>query len=223
MFERFTERARQVVVLAQEEARALKHNYIGTEHILLGVLREEEGLGCRALESYDFTVEQVRDFVAKNIGVGDEAHDGQIPFTPRGKKVFELALREALSLGHNYIGTEHILLGLIREHEGVGMRALLEISEQEDIADKLRNEIIRMLSGPGGKQVVREAAEEIGRAARAGIGWAVTIGGISIAEFHRRPEYTVRDGGVVQISGGPGEPVIFRRADTNIVIQQKEK
>src|SRR4051812_35706434 len=106
MFERFTERARQVVVLAQEEARTLKHNYIGTEHILLGLLREEEGLAARVLESLDITVERVRAQVVRIVGSGEEVTSGQIPFTPRAKKVLELALREALSLGHNYIGTE---------------------------------------------------------------------------------------------------------------------
>ena len=146
MFERFTERARQVVVLAQDEARALKHNYIGTEHILLGLLREEEGLAARVLESLDITVEEVRAQVARIVGQGDEVTSGQIPFTPRAKKVLELALREALSLGHNYIGTEHILLGLVRENEGVAARILLDFDAD---AEKIRNEIIRMLSGPG--------------------------------------------------------------------------
>ncbi|HYY76385.1 MAG TPA: Clp protease N-terminal domain-containing protein, partial [Gaiellaceae bacterium] len=127
MFERFTERARQVVVLAQDEARALKHNYIGTEHILLGLLREEEGLAARVLESLDITVEEVRAQVARIVGQGDEVTTGQIPFTPRAKKVLELALREALSLGHNYIGTEHILLGLLREGEGVAAQVLMKI------------------------------------------------------------------------------------------------
>src|SRR5690242_8228844 len=126
MFERFTERARQVVVLAQDEARTLKHNYIGTEHILLGLLREEEGLAARVLDSLDITVEEVRAQVARIVGQGDEVTTGQIPFTPRAKKVLELALREALSLGHNYIGTEHILLGLVRENEGVAARILLD-------------------------------------------------------------------------------------------------
>src|SRR5258705_7794169 len=149
MFERFTERARQVVVLAQDEARALKHNYIGTEHILLGLLREEEGLAARVLESLDITVEEVRAQVARIVGQGDEVTTGQIPFTPRAKKVLELALREALSLGHNYIGTEHILLGLVRENEGVAARILLDFDAD---ADKIRNEIIRMLSGPGRRQ-----------------------------------------------------------------------
>jgi ATP-dependent Clp protease ATP-binding subunit ClpA len=145
-FARFTERARQVVVLAQDEARALKHNYIGTEHILLGLLREEEGLAARVLESLDITVEEVRAQVARIVGQGDEVTTGQIPFTPRAKKVLELALREALSLGHNYIGTEHILLGLVRENEGVAARILLDFDAD---AEKIRNEIIRMLSGPG--------------------------------------------------------------------------
>src|SRR5436189_637225 len=149
MFERFTERARQVVVLAQDEARALKHNYIGTEHILLGLLREEEGLAARVLESLDITVEEVRAQVARIVGQGDEVTTGQIPFTPRAKKVLELAVREALSLGHNYIGTEHILLGLVRENEGVAARILLDFDAD---AEKIRNEIIRMLSGPGRRQ-----------------------------------------------------------------------
>src|SRR5438552_3738857 len=140
VFERFTERARQVVVLAQDEARALKHNYIGTEHILLGLLREEEGLAARVLESLDITVEEVRAQVARIVGQGDEVTTGQIPFTPRAKKVLELALREALSLGHNYIGTEHILLGLVRENEGVAARILLDFDAD---AEKIRNEIIQ--------------------------------------------------------------------------------
>ncbi len=149
MFERFTERARQVVVLAQEEARILKHNYIGTEHILLGLLREEEGLAARVLESLDITVERVRAQVVRIVGSGEEVTSGQIPFTPRAKKVLELALREALSLGHNYIGTEHILLGLVRENEGVAARILLDFDAD---SEKIRNEVIRMLSGPGGRQ-----------------------------------------------------------------------
>ena len=156
VFERFTERARQVVVLAQEEARILKHNYIGTEHILLGLLREEEGLAARVLESLDITVERVRAQVVRIVGSGEEVTSGQIPFTPRAKKVLELALREALSLGHNYIGTEHILLGLVRENEGVAARILLDFDAD---SEKIRNEVIRMLSGPGGRQ---------GRGAQAG-------------------------------------------------------
>src|SRR4026207_906131 len=149
MFERFTERARQVVVLAQDEARALKHNYIGTEHILLGLLREEEGLAARVLESLDITVEEVRAQVARIVGQGDGGTPGQIPSPPRAKEVLELALREALSLGHNYIGTEHILLGLVRENEGVAARILLDFAAD---AEQIRNAIIRMLSRPGRRQ-----------------------------------------------------------------------
>jgi ATP-dependent Clp protease ATP-binding subunit ClpC len=160
MFERFTERARQVVVLAQDEARTLKHNYIGTEHILLGLLREEEGLAARVLDTLDITVEEVRAQVARIVGQGDEVTTGQIPFTPRAKKVLELALREALSLGHNYIGTEHILLGLVRENEGVAARILLDFDAE---AERIRNEIIRMLSGPGRRQGAGAGATEKGQ------------------------------------------------------------
>jgi ATP-dependent Clp protease ATP-binding subunit ClpC len=146
MFERFTERARQVVVLAQEEARALKHNYIGTEHLLLGLLREEEGVAARVFEKLEISVEEVRAAVVRIVGSGEEVPQGQIPFTPRAKKVLELALREALSLGHNYIGTEHILLGLIREEEGVATRILLDLDADPE---KIRNEVMQQLSGPG--------------------------------------------------------------------------
>jgi len=143
-FERFTERARQVVVLAQEEARILKHDCIGTEHILLGLLRAEKGLAARVLESLHITVERVRAQVVQIIGPGEVVACGQIPFTPRTKKVLKLALREALSLGHNYIGTEHILLGLAHENEGTAIRVLLEFDVD---SQKLRNEVIRMLTG----------------------------------------------------------------------------
>jgi hypothetical protein len=169
VFERFTERARQVVVLAQDEARALRHNYIGTEHILLGLLREEEGLAARVLASLGINVEEVRAQVARIVGQGDEVTTGQIPFTPRAKKVLELALREGLALGHNYIGTEHILLGLVRENEGVAARILLDFGAD---AEKIRNEMIRMLSGPGGSEekplpasppVAVEVIAELGR------------------------------------------------------------
>src|SRR2546423_13148314 len=140
MFERFTERARQVVVLAQDEARTLKHNYIGTEHILLGLLREEEGLAARVLDSLDITVEEVRAQVARAIGQGDEVTTGQIAFTPRARKVLELAQREALELGHDYIATEHILLGLVRETDGVAVRILLDFDAD---AGTVRDEVIR--------------------------------------------------------------------------------
>jgi ATP-dependent Clp protease ATP-binding subunit ClpC len=147
VFERFTARARQVVVFAQEEARALRHGYIGTEHLVLGLLREEEGLAARVLESLDITVERVRAQVVYIVGSpAEEVTSGQIPFTPRAKRVLELALQEAQSLGHNYIGTEHILLGLVRENEGVAARILLDFDAD---AEKIRNEVIRMLSGPG--------------------------------------------------------------------------
>jgi ATP-dependent Clp protease ATP-binding subunit ClpA len=144
-----------VVVLAQEEARALSHNYIGTEHILLGLLREEEGVAARVLESFEITVERARDQVLRIVGSGEEAAAGQIPFTPRAKKVLELALREALSLGHNYIGTEHILLGLVRENEGVAARILLDFDAD---AETIRNEVIRMLSVPGAQEQERSMA-----------------------------------------------------------------
>jgi ATP-dependent Clp protease ATP-binding subunit ClpC len=158
MFERFTERARLVVVLAQDEARTLKHNYIGTEHILLGLLREEEGLAAGVLDSLDIPVEEVRAQVARIVGQGDEVTTGQIPFTPRAKKVLELALREALSLGHNYIGTEHILLGLVRENEGVAARILLDFDAD---AEKICNELLRKTSRQTGSAPRRPAARII--------------------------------------------------------------
>jgi ATP-dependent Clp protease ATP-binding subunit ClpC len=142
VFERFTERARQVVVLAQDEARGLKHNYIGTEHLLLGLLREEEGLAARVLESLDVTIDETRAQVARIVGQGDEVGAGQIPFTARAKKVLELSLREALSLGHNYIGTEHVLLGLARENQGVASRILLDLGVD---AEKIHSLVIQML------------------------------------------------------------------------------
>ena len=132
MFERFTERARQVVVLAQDEARTLRHNYIGTEHLLLGLLRED-GAAARALDEFDVTFEKVQAQVARIIGQGEEVTTGQIPFTPRAKKVLELSLREALDNGDNYIGPEHILLGLLREGEGVAARILMDFAQLEEI------------------------------------------------------------------------------------------
>jgi ATP-dependent Clp protease ATP-binding subunit ClpC len=127
MFERFTERARRVVVLAQEEARLLNHNYIGTEHILLGLIHEGEGVAYLALTELGISLDAVRAQVEAEIGQGSEAPGGHIPFTPRAKKVLELSLREALALGHNYIGTEHILLGLIREGEGVAAQVFVKL------------------------------------------------------------------------------------------------
>src|SRR3712207_4213154 len=127
MFQRFTERARKVVVLAQEEARHFNHNYIGPEHLLLGLLGEEEGRAARALGSLNVTLDEVREQVESVAGYGEEGTSGQAPFTPRSKKVIELALQEALALGHNYIGTEHLLLGLLREPAGVAWRVLTNL------------------------------------------------------------------------------------------------
>jgi ATP-dependent Clp protease ATP-binding subunit ClpC len=145
VFERFTERARQVVVLAQDEARALKHNYIGTEHLLLGLLREEEGLAARVLESFDVTADDVRVDVVRIVGRGDEVIGGMMPMTPRVKKVLDLSLREAVALGHNYIGTEQMLLALARENEGVANRILDGYGAH---SRNIRDAVLRMLSGP---------------------------------------------------------------------------
>ena len=149
MFERFTDRARRVVVLAQEEARLLNHNYIGTEHILLGLIHEGEGVAARALESMGISLESVRSQVVEIIGQGSQAPSGHIPFTPRAKKVLELSLREALQLGHNYIGTEHILLGLIREGEGVAAQVLQQLGAD---LPKVRQTVIQLLSGVEGEE-----------------------------------------------------------------------
>jgi ATP-dependent Clp protease ATP-binding subunit ClpC len=152
MFERFTDRARRVVVLAQEEARMLNHNYIGTEHILLGLIHEGEGVAAKALESLGISLEAVRQQVEEIIGQGQSAPTGHIPFTPRAKKVLELSLREALQLGHNYIGTEHILLGLIREGEGVAAQVLQKLGAD---LNRVRQQVIQLLSGyTGGKEAV---------------------------------------------------------------------
>ena len=149
MFERFTDRARRVVVLAQEEARMLNHNYIGTEHILLGLIHEGEGVAAKALESLGISLEGVRSQVEEIIGQGQSAPSGHIPFTPRAKKVLELSLREALQLGHNYIGTEHILLGLIREGEGVAAQVLVKLGAD---LNRVRQQVIQLLSGYQGKE-----------------------------------------------------------------------
>ena len=151
MFERFTDRARRVVVLAQEEARMLNHNYIGTEHILLGLIHEGEGVAAKALEALNISLEAVRAQVEEIIGQGQQAPSGHIPFTPRAKKVLELSLREALQLGHNYIGTEHILLGLIREGEGVAAQVLVKLGAD---LNRVRQQVIQLLSGYQGKEAV---------------------------------------------------------------------
>jgi ATP-dependent Clp protease ATP-binding subunit ClpC len=166
MFERFTDRARRVVVLAQEEARDLGHNYIGTEHILLGLLRESDGVAAQALEALDIHLGAVRREVREIIGKGEEHPSGHIPFTPRAKKVLELSLREALQLGHNYIGTEHILLGLIREGEGVAAQVLVTLGAD---LNRVRLQVIELLhryqrkepaaaGEPGGEAWHEEAA-----------------------------------------------------------------
>ena len=151
MFERFTDRARRVVVLAQEEARMLNHNYIGTEHILLGLIHEGEGVAAKALESLGISLEAVRQQVEEIIGQGQQAPSGHIPFTPRAKKVLELSLREALQLGHNYIGTEHVLLGLIREGEGVAAQVLVKLGAD---LNRVRQQVIQLLHGYRGEEPV---------------------------------------------------------------------
>lgn len=162
MFERFTDRARRVVVLAQEEARMLNHNYIGTEHILLGLIHEGEGVAAKALESMDISLDAVRSQVEEIIGQGQQAPTGHIPFTPRAKKVLEFSLREALQLGHNYIGTEHILLGLIREGEGVAAQVLVKLGAD---LNRVRQQVIQLLSGYQGKE---PAAAGVGQGAAEG-------------------------------------------------------
>jgi ATP-dependent Clp protease ATP-binding subunit ClpC len=160
VFERFTDRARRVIVLAQDEARLLNHNYIGTEHLLLGLLREEDGVAAKALEVLGISLAAARKDVEEIIGQGQAAPTGHIPFTPRAKKILELSLREALTLGHNYIGTEHILLGLVREGEGVAAQVL-----QKRGADlsRVRQAVIQLLSGyvGGAETQPREGIEEM--------------------------------------------------------------
>src|SRR6201982_1576031 len=155
MFERFTDRARRVVVLAQEEARMLNHNYIGTEHILLGLIHEGEGVAAKALESLGISLDAVRQQVEEIIGQGQQAPSGHIPFTPRAKKVLELSLREALQLGHNYIGTEHILLGLIREGDGGAGQGLVK---RGAALNRVRQQVIQLLHGYQGKEPTSAAA-----------------------------------------------------------------
>ncbi|MBW1639984.1 MULTISPECIES: ATP-dependent Clp protease ATP-binding subunit [Microbacterium] len=167
MFERFTDRARRVVVLAQEEAKMLNHNYIGTEHILLGLIHEGEGAAAKALESLGISLDAVREQVQDIIGQGQQQPTGHIPFTPRAKKVLELSLREALQLGHNYIGTEHILLGLIREGEGVAAQVLVKLGAD---LNKVRQQVIQMLSGSPGREpaAVSGAAHDSQQSAQGG-------------------------------------------------------
>jgi len=158
MFERFTDRSRRVVVLAQEEARILHHNYIGTEHLLLGLIHEGEGVAARALESLGISLEAVRQQVEEIIGEGQQAPSGHIPFTPRAKKVLELSLREALQHGHNYIGSEHILLGLIREGEGVAAQVLVRLGAD---LSRVRQQVIQLLHGYQGKGPAHALSPEV--------------------------------------------------------------
>jgi ATP-dependent Clp protease ATP-binding subunit ClpA len=167
MFERFTDRARHVVVLAQEEARMLSHNYIGTEHLLLGLIQEGEGVAAKALESLGISLEAVRQQVEEIIGRGQQAPSGHVPFTPRAKKVLKLALREALQLGHNYIGTEHILLGLIREGEGVAAQVLVRLGADRN---RVRHQVIQVLHGYQGKEQTASGTLAAARAVLAGGG-----------------------------------------------------
>jgi len=174
MFERFNQTARQVVVNAQEEARRLRHNHIGTEHVLLGLLYEQDQIADRVLRSLGLTPELVRDQVVEIVAPGEEVTAGQIPFTPRAKKVLELGLREALSLGHNTIGTEHLLLGLLRENEGVGVRILLERGLDPE---QIRASVLELLPGPD-PDPPRTSVRSVGQAQagppRRGMGFTVT-------------------------------------------------
>src|SRR5271167_1701948 len=151
VFERFTDRARRVLVLAQEEARLLNHSFIGTEHILLGLIHEGEGVAAKALESLGVSLEAVREKVEETIGLAGTAPVGSPPFTPRAKKVLELSLREALQLGHSYIGTEHMLLGLVREGDGVAAQVLVSLGAD---LGRVRQQVIQMMSGYQGKEAV---------------------------------------------------------------------
>jgi len=207
MFERFTEKARRVVVYAQEEARMLNQNYIGTEHLLLGLIREQDGIAAKALESLSISLEDVHAQVEELIGRGTFVPTGHIPFTPRAKKVLELSLREALQLGHNYIGTEHILLGLIREGEGVAAQVLLNLGAD---LEKVRSAVIQLLSGHYGKQ--GEAAEE----RRGG-------GGALLDEFGRNLTRASKEGKLDPVIGRKNEiervmQILSRRTKNNPVL-----
>ena len=216
MFERFTDRARRVVVLAQEEARMLNHNYIGTEHILLGLIHEGEGVASKALEQLGVSLDSVREQVQEIIGQGQQAPTGHIPFTPRAKKVLELSLREALQLGHNYIGTEHILLGLIREGEGVAAQVLVKLGA--DLA-RVRQTVIQLISGyQGGK-------EAAGATAGPGSGPAegTPAGSLVLDQFGRNLTVAAREGKLDPVIGREKEiervmQVLSRRTKNNPVL-----
>jgi len=206
LFERFTDRARRVVVLAQEEARLLNHNYIGTEHILLGLLNEGEGIAAKAMESLGIGLDSVRDEVVKIIGPGQQAPTGHIPFTPRAKKVLELSLREALQLGHNYIGTEHLLLGLIREGEGVAAQVLQQLGAE---LQKVRQSVIQLLSGPGSSEEQPSGAS--GSPAGSGGRESSSTGSTVLDQFGRNLTQMAREGKL--------DPVIGRSTEIDRVMQ----
>ncbi len=208
MFERFTDRARRVVVLAQEEARMLNHNYIGTEHILLGLIHEGEGVAAKALESLGISLEAVRSQVEEIIGQGQQAPSGHIPFTPRAKKVLELSLREALQLGHNYIGTEHILLGLIREGEGVAAQVLVKLGAD---LNKVRQQVIQLLNGYQAKEPAGTASE------------ATPSTSLVLDQFGRNLTQAAREGKLDPVIGREKEierlmQVLSRRTKNNPVL-----
>src|SRR6266702_159745 len=210
MFERFTDRARRVVVLAQEEARLLNHNYIGTEHILLGLIHEGEGVAAKALESLGISLEAVRAQVEEIIGHGGQAPSGHIPFTPRAKKVLELSLREALQLGHNYIGTEHILLGLIREGEGVAAQVLVKLGAD---LNRVRQQVIQLLSGYQGKEPATAGGPAEGSPS----------GSLVLDQFGRNLTQAAREGKLDPVIGREKEiervmQVLSRRTKNNPVL-----
>jgi len=211
MFERFTDRARRVVVLAQEEARMLNHNYIGTEHILLGLIHEGDGVAAKALESLNISLEAVRAQVQEIIGEGQQAPTGHIPFTPRAKKVLELSLREALQLGHNYIGTEHILLGLIREGEGIAAQVLTKLGA--DLA-RVRQQVNQLLTGyQGGKEAVSAGGPAEG----------TPSGSAVLDQFGRNLTQAARDGKLDPVIGRSNEiervmQILSRRTKNNPVL-----
>ncbi|MFT4744905.1 MAG: ATP-dependent Clp protease ATP-binding subunit ClpC [Nitriliruptoraceae bacterium] len=224
MFERFTDRARRVVVLAQEEARMLNHNYIGTEHILLGLIHEGEGVAAKALESLNISLQAVRDQVQDIIGKGQTAPAGHIPFTPRAKKVLELSLREALQLGHNYIGTEHILLGLIREGEGVAAQVLQKLGAD---LQRVRQQVIQLLSGYSGEGSSSGSSGGGGGKASAGVGergsGASSEGSTILDQFGRNLTQAARDGELDPVIGRVREiervmQVLSRRTKNNPVL-----
>ncbi len=206
MFERFTDRARRVVVLAQEEARLLNHNYIGTEHILLGLIHEGEGVAAKALESLGINLDNVRSQVIEIIGQGQQAPSGHIPFTPRAKKVLELSLREALQLGHNYIGTEHILLGLIREGEGVAAQVLQKLGAD---LPKVRQTVIQLLSGAQSEE--QGAGAGAGSGSGSGRGESSASGSTVLDQFGRNLTQAARERKL--------DPVIGRQREIERVMQ----